>query len=298
MHVGDGLGFEPPDHVGGPTVGFTRRPRCARSSTRAVATPGDRDAHARRRRLARHADVGSRRCSNARARATRRCPPRFAQRKTRLDVRAVRRPPARRSRRCSPPTARWSRCAARSRSRPRASARSTRRSCASSSAASARRRSCSARSTWPALARGLVPPDQRAESPAAAGRRPAAAASRLGARGEARRTPASVSRKRCAAFRVARAFVRRCDDRARSSLSAQVFQHRRRAMPPRPAGATEDRASIHFCVIPSPPVARVRALARAAAARGCGAAPPHADDRSPRRAARAFRSGSTSVCRS
>ena len=59
IQPGDGLGFEPPDHVGGPTIGFN----AASVRTLVLArddSAGHRDAHARRRRLAGDSDVARR----------------------------------------------------------------------------------------------------------------------------------------------------------------------------------------------------------------------------------------------
>ena len=101
IQAGDGLGFEPPDHVGGPTIGFNasggaygrhRAPRSGRRSKRARAWA-----------LA-GASFGHRTpsSSTARARASRRCRRRFACAR-RDSTFACSAPRARRSRRCSAP---------------------------------------------------------------------------------------------------------------------------------------------------------------------------------------------------
>ena len=104
LQVGDGLGFEPPNHVGGPTTGFSVT-AVRTLGTRGNDASGARDAHARRRGLARRAHVARRSCSSARARATRRSRRRFApgSRASTFGCSAQR---ARRSRPCSSPTAR------------------------------------------------------------------------------------------------------------------------------------------------------------------------------------------------
>ena len=76
LHVGDGIGFEPPNHVGGPTTGF---------SVSAVRTLATRGVRVRRSKHVCASTRGGRSCgrhtpsySRKRERATRRSRPRFA----------------------------------------------------------------------------------------------------------------------------------------------------------------------------------------------------------------------------
>ena len=285
--------FEPPARRGGHRHGFTvddgahARHRAtasrARRSTRARRVPTAGASSARR----------TRRCSSARARATRRSPRRRAARKTRAR-RARVRLGGRAAQGCLRGGRRVGRpCAPRSRSRRRrkraldqAQLREQLGRLGETPFALGAHRRSRARA-------GTVPAGERAQSPAAARDRAAAA---CGATGRARR----ASAERAAAIDAAVAAIasRAAPTRGARATTApfvlaadvcRIDDARRRRRRRRDG----DRAR------PVPPpsdcrrVTRVRALASELAARGVTLPPAHADDRAPRGAPACSTSGST-----
>ena len=297
LEVGRRLGFEAPGRVGGPTIGFTvtgvAHARARGDASRQAIETRD----ARRRRVARGSHVGGR-AARARAgelRGAAAGDPRSARRASTCACSARR---ARRSRRCSRAAARRSTVRSEITLVARdASARSTRARCASSSAGWATRRSCSAQVDSTGLARGPVPSRERAESPAPAGRRAADCCGATGRARRDRRAPRAASKQRVATS-ASRARRGRAPRRTRRSRLARAGLSRRRRATPRRTPARPRSCFDPFLRHPAPPVARVRALRERLARARRRAPPAHADDRASRGARRAFRSGSTSGCRS
>ena len=267
--IGDGLGFEAPGQRRRSDDGLQRHHRAHARHARRRHASGARDAHARRRRAGAWC-ARRRRALLERARASYAALPhrdsraQDRARRARCSARA-----GRRSRRCSSRTARRSRCAARSRSRRRRSARSTSRSCASSSAGSATRRSCSATLDVAALADGLFLPVSelnhlRQQAVEQLMLRRDWAREREARERERARSSAAVARRRIAAV-APRATHRAPPTAVRSPRRSISLDDARRGRGRRRDG---DRASIRSFVIPRRRVARVRALAERA--RGAG----------------------------
>ena len=286
LHVGDGVGFEPPDQRGGRDGRLhgrrsVRTLSAGRRVRQALALPSRLDVGDGWRvvRSSEAALLERARASYAALPAELRQREDAARRARCSDRRAVR------SRRSSPPTARRSRCGPRSTSRRRPSARSTTRRCASSSADWARRRSRSAALETAGLAPGLFLPvselnhlRQQAVDELLQ-RRDWAREALLAERRAAIDAALALSASRA---RAARPPSRR-SGHARSISSPRSSRSTTRAPPPRPARPTI--VLDPFLRHPTPP-RHARARARRGA-RGAGrhAAPSHADDRAARGAA-------------
>ena len=283
-----------PNHVGGPTTGFSVDRACAHSSTRGATRQATRDAHARRRGLAGRAHVAGRSCSSARARATPSLSPEIRAKKVAPRRAAVRRGGDAAQGGLRQPTAKTV----------------TVRSEVTLSPASKRPLDLAAlREQFGRLGdtpfvlgavdvtgaqRRLVPAGQRAESPSPAGRRAADAAPRLGAR--CQRSPSDARAiegggRRGSASRRARRRRRR----ARSSCRAQVYRIED-ADAASEAGATEICFD-PFLRHPAPPRrahSRAAGAARRSAASRCACARRRSFAR---KSDGAFRNGSTSDSR-
>ena len=265
IEVGDGLGFEPPGHVGGPTTGFSRRS----DSHDAVAqrrAAGDRDARPHRRRMERRSHVRSA-AARTRPRELRRAAARDPRAESRDSTFGSSARPARRSRPCSrrdgeSVTVRTEMTLSH---RQQAPARCDRRS-ASSSAGSATRRSCSAAST---SRRSRPACSCRRASRITCGRRPS---SQLMLRRDWARDAKLAERRSRIEREVGAVRTRRTPSvcrlarRCRSSLSAQVF-----SLDDAERRGRRRRDGDLFRSVPPPPRAVARPCARAAgglAARG------------------------------
>ena len=243
------------------------RPPASRSTTVRTLVARNGVIGRRSRRATRVADGMARasarrrrRCSSARARATPRSPPALAARKTRLDVRVFGSAgaPLKAVFTADGETRHGAQRDRRSRRRP--SARSTQRSCASSSAGSARRRSCSARSTTRRSAPGLFLPVSELNHLRQQAVERAAAAARLGAIRRVRAERDARIDSACAIGASTRRSTPASATGRRTRSRAECLHASTTRAPP-PTAARPRSCFDPFLRHPTPPVARVRALA-------------------------------------